>query len=161
MDLSNPRDQQGQNYLKSRRVKGGRSSRRTSFSSQFLMCLASLLSPGSTAWHLFSFHDIIRDAPPWGTWLKRLHCWRKVGQDRKSKKKAQHTALFKPTNSELWGVVSCKKKIKLQFWHFFIKSGFRRLLVGDLDQRNPPEGHRVDSRRDQGELTCFEPLTLL
>ena len=27
-----------------------------------------------------------RDAPPWWTWLRTLHWWRKVGKDRKKKK---------------------------------------------------------------------------
>ena len=42
-----------------------------------------------------------RDAPPWGTWIRTLHWWRKVGKDGKKKKKAQHSAVFEPTTSRL------------------------------------------------------------
>ena len=45
-------------------------------------------APGSTARHpFFCFHNTSRDVPPWGTWLKTQHCWRKVGKDRKKTKR--------------------------------------------------------------------------
>ena len=45
-------------------------------------------APGSTARHpFFCFHNTSRDVPPWGTWLKTQHCWRKVGKDRKRTKR--------------------------------------------------------------------------
>ena len=51
-------------------------------------------APGSSARHTFflffiSLHTV-RDAPPWGTWLRTLHLWRKVRRyirNRKKKKK--------------------------------------------------------------------------
>ena len=35
---------------------------------------------------IFSFYSTIRDAPPWGTWLRKLHQWGKVGEERGGRK---------------------------------------------------------------------------
>ena len=57
-------------------------------------------APGSTARHSFLLllQHTDRDAPPWGTWLRTLHWWWKVGKYRR-RKKAQHPAGFKPSTS--------------------------------------------------------------
>ena len=65
-------------------------------------CCAS----GSLAWHQFFVSQLtIRDAPPWGTWFRTLHWWRKVEKDRR-RKKALHLAGLKCTTSWLWGMCS-------------------------------------------------------
>ena len=53
--------------------------------------------PGSTARHLFVLlsQQAVRDAPPWGTWIGTLHCWRKGGKDRRASSRIQiHDLLF-------------------------------------------------------------------
>ena len=37
-----------------------------------------------------------RDAPPWGTWIRTLHGWRKVGKERKKKKKPSSRQYLNP-----------------------------------------------------------------
>ena len=66
---------------------------------------------------LFLLQHTVRDAPPWGTWLRTLHWWRKVGRDREKKlkeekeeEKAQRKVVFEPTTSRFRGVCSTAVK---------------------------------------------------
>ena len=52
--------------------------------------------------NIFLSPHTVRDAPPWGTWLRALHWWR----DRKKKKIARHVVGFEPTTSLFQGVCS-------------------------------------------------------
>ena len=71
-------------------------------------------APGSTARHqFFSFTAHSWDAPPWGTWLRTLYWWRKVGKDRRRREKSQQLAGFIPKTSGLRGVCSTSA---LQTW---------------------------------------------
>ena len=49
--------------------------------------------------HFFISQHTVKDAPPWRTWLRTLHWWRKVG-------KAQRPRGFEPTTSLFQGMCS-------------------------------------------------------
>ena len=54
----------------------------------FLWGYWACFATGSTAWHPFSLFllQTPRDAAAWGTWLRTLHWWRKVGKDRRRRR---------------------------------------------------------------------------
>ena len=70
--------------------------------------------------HFFNSQHTVRDAPPWGTWLRTLHWWRKVGKHRekKIKKKRERRRSKKPStrrDSNLWPPDCASVKPS---WHF-------------------------------------------
>ena len=87
---------------------------------------------GRTARHpffkLLSQHTV-KDAFPGGTWLGALNWWRKVGKDRRRRKKAQCTAEFKPPNllitrlAVYWWATTVSHRIR-----FFIHANNLQLL---------------------------------
>ena len=59
-------------------------------------------TPGSTTRlpSLLLSRHTVRDGPPWGTWLRKLHWWRKVGKDGRSRKKPQTKEKLNPRPPE-------------------------------------------------------------
>ena len=55
----------------------------------FILYYRACFATGSTARYPFFLPlHTVRDAPPWGTWLRTLLLWRKVGKDRVRRIKA-------------------------------------------------------------------------
>ena len=85
---------------------------------------------------LFLSQHTFRDAPPWGIWLRTLHWWRKVGRDRRNKKKkAQHPTVFEPKNFRLWGAGSTAVLQTWPFVHWTVELEFH--LVSSFDGGSP------------------------
>ena len=58
---------------------------------KYLLIQSEFIEPVSSQAAQLSIHFFLsqheaRDAPPWGTWLRTLHWWRKVGKEKRRKK---------------------------------------------------------------------------